>query len=148
MTQYEINSKLFKMAHETARKTAAAAGSYMIAFTCALRDLYKMLRFDRICGVFVNKCGCRLWERNGKRRIYVNSYNVARVLENAGWEISFFKTGNVSDAKRYGEHVPNNQATKLMNYLTNSYLDLVELKWVFPWGNASRYDITLDDIVY
>ena len=33
-------SELFKAAHKIARKTKAIAGSYRIAFSCALRDLY------------------------------------------------------------------------------------------------------------
>lgn len=33
-------SDLFKAAHKIARETKAAAGSYRIAFACALRDLY------------------------------------------------------------------------------------------------------------
>ena len=33
-------SELFKAAHKIARETKAIAGSYRIAFSCALRDLY------------------------------------------------------------------------------------------------------------
>lgn len=33
-------SELFKVAHKIARETKAIAGSYRIAFACALRDLY------------------------------------------------------------------------------------------------------------
>ena len=53
--------------------------------------------------------GGREWQAHGKHRIYFDSDLINNL---AGWEISRYKTGNISGAKFQGEVVSNSKAFK------------------------------------
>lgn len=75
-------SELFKAAHKIARETKEAAGSYRIAFACALKDLYngvytmeqksaEQLAFEH----FAEECKVYT-RRDGSEVIYVKAYEL------------------------------------------------------------------------
>lgn len=66
-------SDLFKAAHKIARQTKEAAGSYRIAFACALRDLYAgVASIKKSVIEILEDAGCEHWERGEMDRIYIN----------------------------------------------------------------------------
>lgn len=54
--------------------------------------------------------GGNLWEGSSHRRIYINNW-----LELAGFEITRYKTGNISSASLNNEKVSNAKAAELNN---------------------------------
>jgi hypothetical protein len=52
--------------------------------------------------------GGRLWERDTRRRVYLNDWPSL-----AGFEYSTYKTGNISSASLGGERLSNTKATAL-----------------------------------
>lgn len=85
MTKKEI----FCKAHEIARQTAEEAGSYRIAFKCALKDVYAGLYDAKKETVeeFVERCGCTIYTaRNGEDRVYINNLGQLMALTGLHYE--------------------------------------------------------------
>jgi hypothetical protein len=53
--------------------------------------------------------GGKLWERDGKRRVYFSP-----LAEFIGLEVNRYNTGNVSSATLNGERISNSQATRML----------------------------------
>lgn len=56
--------------------------------------------------------GGNLWERDNMRRIYLNRDTVLAII---GLEVTFYKTGNVSNAALNGEPLSNGRASRYVN---------------------------------
>lgn len=101
--------ELFNKAHEIARQTKTAAGSYRIAFACALKDLYAGLYEQKDTETKLVELGLRVWEKAGMRRIYVNAshlkevFNVRFALYKNSGRPSYFCIGDetLSNTKGY-----------------------------------------------
>jgi len=62
-------SEIFTKAHATARKTVKAVGNYMIAFSLALKEAYKMT--VKTLEEKAIEMGGKVWEKNNMKRVYV-----------------------------------------------------------------------------
>lgn len=69
--------------------------------------------------------GFTVWEKGGRRRIYVNAKDFDKVF---GLEISCYKTGSISYAALNGEKISNSMARRLIGYRT-PYYDCVAGEW-------------------
>lgn len=63
------NSELFTKAHKIARNTVKFVGNYMIAFSLALKEVYKMT--VKTLEEKAIELGGNVWEKNGMRRVYI-----------------------------------------------------------------------------
>jgi hypothetical protein len=72
--------------------------------------------------------GGKLWQKNGKRRVYFNASLVARL---GGLTFHTYNTGHISSAELCGEEISNNKASKTMAQLElcSFYYDLVDKKF-------------------
>lgn len=86
-TQREIMS----LAHQIARETKDAAGSYRIALSCALKDIYaglydakeNTMKIDE----FAEKYGCTVYTaRNGEERVYINTVDQLMAITGLHYE--------------------------------------------------------------
>lgn len=53
--------------------------------------------------------GAKIWERGGKKRIYINESLLLAVF---GLELEFYNTGNIAGAWLNGERISNKKAFK------------------------------------
>lgn len=65
-------SEMFKKAHKIARETKEIAGSYRIAFACALKDIHSGLYSEKTVEEKLVEIGASIWENYGYKRIYLN----------------------------------------------------------------------------
>lgn len=63
------------------------------------------------------QAGCNRWTKYGKDRLYINP-------EFIGLELSYYNTGNISDAYLDGERISNCYARKLIAKLDGSYINV------------------------
>lgn len=118
-------SDLFKAAHKIARETKAIAGSYRIAFACALKDLYAGIAAAEAKSVaqILEDCGCQHWERGEMDRIYINR-NAREVIKAAGFkQLSSGKFENAS-----GGWMTSGSMTSIC---TNAFYDCKAQEWNF-----------------
>ena len=79
----------------------------------------------------------RVWEKYGKKRLYLDEN---KVMKEMGFELEFYKSGNIAHAKLNGEKISNNKAWEVRSDLLNSYID-------FHTGLIySRYGLTEDEL--
>lgn len=103
-------SEIFKAAHALAKATVEVVGDYMIAFSLALKETYKMT--EKTLEKKLIDLGLSVWgEDFGKPRIYINPESMGAIF---GLELSFYKTGSISAAKLNGEKISNSKAYKLL----------------------------------
>lgn len=57
-------------------------------------------------------CGEYIWEKYGKRRIYLNNTKSFKAF--FGFEFSKYKSGNISCASLNGEKISNSKAAKIL----------------------------------
>lgn len=113
----------FKKAHEIARNTKHIAGSYSIAFKCALTDLYAEEKSQKIEKKLI-ELGMKVWSKAGHKRIYVNEWNLKDVFD---IEIRKYNTGNLCCVTIGGSGVSNNKAYKILG--TDTYYDCLKKEW-------------------
>ena len=65
------NSELFKTAHATARNTVRFVGNYMIAFSLALKEAYKMAQ--KTLAQKLIELGGKEWKKGSFHRVYIES---------------------------------------------------------------------------
>lgn len=119
-------SDLFKAAHKIARETKAIAGSYRIAFACALKDLYAgMSMTEKSTAEKLEELGIDAWECGDMKRYYINDENLEAVF---GLEIDRYKSGNIFSARLNGEVISNNCASKLI--VMKVYFDAAKNAWM------------------
>ena len=76
----------------------------------------------------------RVWEKYGKKRLYLDE------KKEMGFELDFYKSGNIAYAKLNGEKISNNKAWEVRSDLSNSYID-------FQTGLIhSNYGLTEDEL--
>lgn len=63
----------------------------------------------------LEKAGFKRWTKGDKDRLYVNAKEL-------GLELSYYKTGNVSDAKFCGDSISNSEGRRL--HAAKTYIDL------------------------
>lgn len=102
-------SEIFNSAHKIARNTVKFVGNYMIAFSLALKEVYKMT--VKTMKQKLLDAGMSVWgEDFGKARIYINAEQMESVF---GLEIVRYNTGNISIAKLNGAKISNSEARRL-----------------------------------
>lgn len=116
-------SQLFKNAHKIARETVELVGDYRIAFSLALKNLYN----EKTTEQKLIEAGCSVWEKYGKKRIYINVEQMSAVF---GLTVNFYNTGNISSAYLQGEKISNRQAYRLLE--NKMFFDCVTNKMVAP----------------
>ena len=111
-------SKLFIDAHRVAKANVSAIGNYMIAFSLALKSLYRKVKnmAEKTVAQLI-ELGGNEWKGYGKHRIYFNT----ELLTNA-MQLSYgrYKTGNVSSATLRGEKISNKRAKDILWGLDNA----------------------------
>lgn len=124
--------EIFSKAHEIARQTKEIAGSYKIAFSCALKDIYAGLydtpakTAEEKLNEWADENGIRLYEaRNGETRIYINSTDQLIALTGLHYE--------GTDGHLYFADVENNSGSlwvskKIMSTLSffNAYYSVTD----------------------
>lgn len=111
-------SEMFKKAHEIARNTKEAAGSYRIAFACALKDLYAGM-VEISIEEKLEAAGTEIWENYGYKRIYLN----AEIVMNLGFK-------KESDGKWYKNDARINSGN--MNaMISRGFFDCISKTWNF-----------------
>lgn len=111
-------SEIFKKAHEIARNTVALVGDYMIAFSIALKNLYK--EGKKMAATMQQKLealGLTVWEGGQHKRIYISD----KTEEIFGLKINTYGTGSISNAFLNGKKISNNKARKFLE--DNPYYD-------------------------
>lgn len=79
----------------------------------------------------------RVWEKYGKKRLYLDEQ---KVMKEMGFELDFYKSGNIAYAELNGEKISNNKAWEVRSDLLNSYID-------FHTGLIySRHGLTEDEL--
>lgn len=70
--------------------------------------------------------GCTVWEKYGRKRIYVNSdEEIEKVF---GLSVDRYNSGRISSAHLNGEKISNSQAHRLLEF--QPYFDCLAGKWV------------------
>lgn len=124
-------SEMFKKAHEIARSTKEIAGSYKIAFSCALKDLHAGV-MESTVEQKLEAAGAEIWENYGYKRIYLN----AEIIINLGFK-------KASDGKWYkGDARINSSNMNAM--ISRGFFDCQRKCWNFSkcgmGGFASKDD--------
>lgn len=119
------HSEIFRTAHQIARETKAIAGSYRIAFSCALRKVYAELRHPKTTAEKLEALGISAWERGDMKRYYLDDEHLEAVF---GLWIDRYKTGNICSASLNGEGISNAAAGRLIGQ--KIYFDAVTEKWM------------------
>lgn len=130
-------SELFKKAHEIARETKEIVGDYRIAFSCALKDLYKEIREanDETVEQKLESLGIEAWEKGDMKRYYINENNFESVF---GLTIYRYNSGNICGAHLNGEKISNSHAGRLIGG-KKFYFDAISKKWFERYGmNAPK----------
>ena len=105
-------SQIFKKAHQIAKSIVSEVGSYILAMSVALKEVYASLKNKSIAEKLVD-LGMSVWgEDFGRPRIYVNLENTKDVF---GLEVHQYGTGRISSAFLHGEKISNNRAYKLLD---------------------------------
>ena len=120
-------SEIFKKAHAIAKSTAQAVGNYLIAFSLALKDVYKSLSSsveDKLI-----EMGLMVWEKANHKRIYINRSHYEELL---GLKITCYKTGNISSAEINGEKISNCKAKAITTemFVYKPYFDCVKKEFI------------------
>lgn len=89
----------------------------------------------------LEEMGGNLWEKGDKRRVYFNCRNIATV---GGFEVEYYKSGNVMAARLKGDTISNSEARRILGYCEyhKFYYDLVDNKLHFmrdPWGFSESF---------
>lgn len=80
--------------------------------------------------------GLKIWEKNGKRRIYINDLDDLS-LAFPDLKVSRYKTGNISSAKYKDEKISNSKAKKLIDF-PKMYFDCLSDNWVNATDTAKE----------
>ena len=72
-------SELFKAAHATARNTARFVGNYMISFSLALKEAYKMA--EKTLAQKLIDLGGNEWKKGKFHRIYIESFVAVKFFD-------------------------------------------------------------------
>lgn len=83
--------------------------------------------------------GAVRWTKFGRDRIYFNS--AAKKIINL--KLSYYKTGNISNASLDGDRISNCEAKKILASLNSSYIDVTSGK-IFLCGDYKLYDFVLE----
>ena len=75
------NTQIFVLAHQIARATKTAAGSYRIAFACALKDIYAGIVGQKTTEQKLRDMGFSPWTKNDHKRIYVNVEDLGKIAK-------------------------------------------------------------------
>ena len=109
-------SKLFKNAHQLARKTQRDGFVYHATFTACLKFLYELNAYIETKAITpllpqIKKIG-KLWEKAGYKRYYFND-----LISFVGFEYENRRNGNLWWATLHGASVSNNYAKRAMSLL-------------------------------
>jgi hypothetical protein len=112
-------SEMFKKAHQIARDIVAKVGNYFIAFRFALKEVWNMIKENKITMVEkLEALGLTHWVAGDHDRIYIKRDYFEKVF---GLKIERYKSGSIKHAWLNGEKISNNKA---WNYTyKNIYFD-------------------------
>lgn len=74
----------------------------------------------------LTEIGCTVWEKYGRKRIYVNSDD--QIEKVFGLSVGRYNSGMISSAFLNGEKISNSQARRLLT--VKPYFDCLSGKWV------------------
>lgn len=127
-------SEMFKMAHKIAKDTVEAVGNYVIAFSLALKSIYRgVIEMVKTTEQKLIELGASVWEKNSMRRIYINANLFSDVF---ALRITTYGTGNIRSAVLDGDKISNSKAYKLVSEKT--YFDCVTQKFVGPLAGYEK----------
>lgn len=104
------NTQIFVLAHQIARATKTAAGSYRIAFACALKDIYAGIVGQKTTEQKLRDLGFGLWTKNDHKRIYVNVEDLCKI---AKIEVDMHNSGRVAQMWIDGYSVKSTRAQSI-----------------------------------
>lgn len=134
-------STLFTNAWNIARNAAAKFGGNVKSyFSESLKMAYRAvseITVDRLV-----ELGGSVWIKDAMHRVY---FNVRELLEFAGLELDYYKTGNIKSAKLDGSDISNGKAAKIRSELAMSkfWFDVKENKFK---SNSFMSDAMFDKI--
>lgn len=117
------NQQIFIKAHKLARENVEIVGDYKVAFVWAIKTVYAGLK-NNVEQKLTN-LGCSVWEKYGKKRIYFNDNQLAKVF---GLVVARYKTGAIKNAELNGEKISNSKAGKII--ANNPYFDCLSNSFV------------------
>ena len=104
------NTQIFVLAHQIARATKTAAGSYRIAFACALKDIYAGIVGQKTTEQKLRDMGFSPWTKNDHKRIYVNVEDLGKI---ANIEVDMHNSGRVAQMWIDGYSVKSTRARSI-----------------------------------
>ena len=104
------NTQIFVLAHQIARATKTAAGSYRIAFACALKDIYAGIVGQKTTEQKLRDMGFSPWTKNDHKRIYVNVEDLGKI---AKIEVDMHNSGRVAQMWIDGYTVKSTRAQSI-----------------------------------
>ena len=104
------NTQIFVLAHQIARATKTAAGSYRIAFACALKDIYAGIVGQKTTEQKLRDMGFSPWTKNDRKRIYVNVEDLGKI---AKIEVDMHNSGRVAQMWIDGYSVKSTRAQSI-----------------------------------
>ena len=104
------NTQIFVLAHQIARATKTAAGSYRIAFACALKDIYAGIVGQKTTEQKLRDMGFSPWTKNDHKRIYVNVEDLGKI---AKIEVDMHNSGRVAQMWIDGYPVKSTRAQSI-----------------------------------
>ena len=116
-------SEMFKKAHEIARNTKEAAGSYRIAFACALKDIYAGM-VEMSIEEKLEAAGAYIWERDEHKRAYLN----IETIENLG-----FKKESSGKWSKNGACISSRNMDSI---ISRAFFDCIAKEWNFSRCNG------------
>lgn len=93
MTTTMTNSQVFVLAHQIARATKIVAGSYRLAFSCALKDIYAGIVGQKTTEQKLRDMGFGVWTKHDNKRIYINAGDLCKI---AKIEVEMHNSGRVA----------------------------------------------------
>lgn len=104
------NTQIFVLAHQIARATKTAAGSYRIAFACALKDIYAGIVGQKTTEQKLRDMGFSPWTKNDHKRIYVNVEDLGKI---AKIEVDMHNSGRVAQMWIDGYSIKSTRAQSI-----------------------------------
>lgn len=89
----------------------------------------------------ITAIGGNLWERHGKRRVYLNDWPTL-----AGIDWDTYKTGNISSATYQGEPISNRQAGLLLGSIDKIWFDDADGKLHCRFGYTESREATREEL--
>lgn len=85
--------------------------------------------------------GGRRWQKAGKDRVYLNSFETV-----PGLELRHYKSGNISGATLDGEDISNAEGSRLATAVGKVYFDAADGKVHIQWGWSQPRSLDHDEI--